>query len=276
MSYFGKIFGTLAGFATGGPFGALLGAALGHAADKKTLLTPPFGVWSEQWKRKLNPDVASASCYMAVKMASAAGKKEQVYGLCAIILSAKLAKCDGPVNRKEINAFKKSFVLPKQQLHQVGKLFDHARNRSDDFLLYAEELAKNFKHEKNKLQNILILLFNIARADHEPSSSVNDQEKKLLRQVHALFGLSENDWNEAWQGKHLENVTNEPDPYKILDLPPSATDNEIKTRWMTLVKTYHPDRILSTKASPDEIKQSSEKIMKINAAWDSIKRNRRL
>ena len=31
------------------------------------------------------------------------------------------------------------------------------------------------------------------------------------------------------------------DPYKVLGVPPSASDDEVKKAYKTLVKKYHPD-----------------------------------
>ena len=62
------------------------------------------------------------------------------------------------------------------------------------------------------------------------------------------------------------------DPYKVLGVSPSATDDEIKTAYRNLVKKYHPDRYAN---APKEVQdQVSEKVKQINAAYDEIKRIR--
>ena len=38
------------------------------------------------------------------------------------------------------------------------------------------------------------------------------------------------------------------DPYKVLGVSPSATDDEIKTAYRNLVKKYHPDRYANAPA----------------------------
>ncbi len=276
MPIFGKIFGTIAGFATGGPMGALLGAAIGHAADKNTLLAPPPGGWIEQWKRKLSPDIMGASAYIAVQIASSTGKKDQVLALCTIILSAKLAKCDGPVNRKEINHFKRYLHIPPQQEKQIGMLFDHARVNVNDYSKFAEILAKDFKDEKIKLENLFTLLFLLARSDLQKSEPLNPAEEKFLRTVHHIFGLSKQAWDYAKQGGTPRSVTEEPDAYLILGVNPKTTTEIIRCKWRELVRTYHPDLIAAKGGTAQEIEEANHKIIKINAAWDYIKRNRGL
>lgn len=274
MAFFGKIFGSIAGFAAGGPMGALLGAALGHAADKKTLLNPPFGRWTEQWQHKASPDLTGAAAYIAAKFAASTGQKDQLLALCMIILSAKLAKCDGSVNRAEIDTFKRFFVMQPEQQKQIGMLFDQARQRTDDYPKFAQELANCFKDEKNKLENLLILLFFVARSDLNPLDPLHPEEEKFLRTVHKIFNLSQTSWDNAFNGGALKSTVEEPDAYRILGLSSKATNEEVRHRWRELVRKHHPDTMAAKKASPKEIADSSIKIVKINAAWDYIKRNR--
>lgn len=276
MAFLGKVFGTVAGFATGGPMGALLGAALGHAADKKTLLNPPPGGWVEQWKRKVSPDFVGAASYIAVKMAVNTGNKTQALTLCMIILSAKVARSDGPVNRKEIDAFKRVFVVPVQQQPAIGKLFDQARQRTDDYDKFAQELAVAFKDEKSKLENLLILLFKVARADQDDAIGLHANEEKMLRHIHKIFGLSSVAWDYAFNGGTPRSIADEPNPYEALGIHSNATDEEVRNQWRKLVREHHPDVMAAKGASAKEMSESAIKIVKINAAWDYIKRNRGL
>ncbi|MCT6842939.1 MAG: TerB family tellurite resistance protein [Commensalibacter sp.] len=274
MPVFGKIFGTIAGFATSGPLGALLGAAIGHAADKNKLLNPPLGGWVEQWKHKISPDLVGASTYIAVQMASNAGKKEQVMALCLIILSAKLAKCDGPVNRSEVDYFKHHLHIPPQQEKQIGMLFDRARSRVDDYPKFAKILKHNFQEEKGKLENVFILLYMLARSDLKKSEPLHPLEEKYLRHIQHIFGLSERVWDYAVQGGSPRSVSDEPDAYVILGVDPKTDTETIRNRWRELVRIYHPDLIAAKGGNPQEIEKANQKIVKINAAWDYIKHNR--
>lgn len=168
MGVWGKMFGGVAGFAVGGPFGALMGAALGHAADRGSLLDAPAGGWNDHWHARGRPDPNGAAFMAAAKVSSFMGKNDQLYAIGLVALCAKVAKIDGPVNRREIDAFKQCFRFPPDNAREVGLLFDRARDRTDDFEMYGRELGRAFANDRAPLEDLLVALFTIARADVRP------------------------------------------------------------------------------------------------------------
>src|SRR6185312_13050830 len=132
MGYWGKIIGGMAGFAMGGPFGAMVGAALGHAADSGALpnMQLPFG---------------GATPFNPARLAAMLGRRDQLFSICVVVLAAKLAKCDGPVKREEIDAFRRHFRIPQHAVRDIGRLFDQARDSTDSFEPYAAQLGNAFE-----------------------------------------------------------------------------------------------------------------------------------
>lgn len=61
------------------------------------------------------------------------------------------------------------------------------------------------------------------------------------------------------------------DPYKILGISPTATDDEIKTAYRTLAKKYHPDNYAGSPVAD----LAGEKMKEINQAYDAITAERR-
>jgi DnaJ like chaperone protein len=257
MSYWGKFIGGMAGFAMGGPVGALFGMAMGHAADQGKL-----NVLSGFAGRALPFDPAH--------LAAMLGRRDQVFAISVTVLAAKLAKCDGPVSRIEIQAFRSSFSIPEANVAEVGRLFDHARDSGDGFESYATQLGQTFSDERGILEQVLGGLYQVARAD----GAVNAAEADFLSRVAYGFGLDEAAMRRASGGSVAAAVTE--DSYAALGLKRSATGDEIRARWKQLVREHHPDVLASQKAAPARIKIASEKVAKINAAYDAIKRERRL
>ncbi len=56
------------------------------------------------------------------------------------------------------------------------------------------------------------------------------------------------------------------DPYKVLGISPSATDEEVKTAYREMAKKYHPDNYSDSPLSD----LAAEKMKEINEAYDAI------
>jgi DnaJ like chaperone protein len=260
MGYWGKILGGMAGFAMGGPVGAVVGATLGAAADygADSRKRPSLGGPSAAW----NP----------AQLAAMLGRRDQLFAIAVVVLSAKLAKCDGAVSRTEIDAFKRQFRIPPEQVRDVGRLFDQARDSTDGFETYAGQLGQAFADTPGTLTDVLGALFAIARAD----GPLNQAELAFLRRVHAAFRLDQPAWDQARGATSRRPISDGPDPYGILGLSRAASNEDIRATWKRLVRENHPDSLASRGVTADFVALATSKVAEINAAWDSIKRERNL
>lgn len=63
----------------------------------------------------------------------------------------------------------------------------------------------------------------------------------------------------------------EQNPYRVLGVPETATDEEIKKAYRELVKKYHPDKYADNPLA----EAAAEKMKEINAAYDQITKERK-
>lgn len=259
MGYWGKIIGGVAGFAMGGPMGAVVGAALGHAADAGAA-------------GNLGVRFAPQNGWNPARLAAMFNRRDQLFAICVVVLSAKLAKCDGPVRREEIDAFKRQFRIPPESVRDIGRLFDQARDSAEGYESYALQLGDAFADNRGMLEDVLGALFAIARADRP----LNRLELNFLMRVHRGFGLDQRAWERAQGGTARQAQADQPDPYGVLGVSRSASDEEVHLTWRQLMRENHPDTLAARGVPPEFIARANDKVARINAAWDRIKRERGL
>jgi DnaJ like chaperone protein len=259
MGYWGKIIGGVAGFAMGGPVGAVFGAALGHAADSGGVhnVRLPFG---------------SQASWNPARVAAMFNRRDQLFAICVVVLSAKLAKCDGRVKREEIDAFRRQFRIPPEAVRDIGRLFDQARDSADGFEAYAVQLGEAFADNRGVLEDVLAALFVIARSD----GAVNGRELDFLSRTHHGLGLDQTAWDRARGAMPRQPVSDEPDAYIVLGVSRSASAEDIRAQWKQLMRENHPDSLAARGVPAEFIARANDKVARINAAWDRIKRERGL
>jgi DnaJ like chaperone protein len=199
-------------------------------------------------------------------------RRDQLFAICVVVLSAKLAKCDGRVTREEIDAFKRQFRIPQEAVRDIGRLFDQARDSAGGFEPYAVQLGETFTDNRGMLEDVLVALFAIARAD----GPVNGRELDFLARTHLNFGLGQEAWDRARGASPRQPAASEPDPYAVLGVSNKASAEEIRGTWKRLMRENHPDSLAARGVPAEFIARANEKVARINAAWDRIKRERAL
>lgn len=235
MSIWGKIGGAAAGFVLGGgPLGALLGALAGHALFDRE---------------------------------EAPGEESLAFTIGMVALSAKMAKADGVVLDSEFKAFRKVVQVPPEEEANVKRIFDLARQDVAGFDSYARDIARRLKGKPGTLEDLLDGLFFIAAAD----GAIHDSEIAFLKAVADIFGISESAFNRLCAGYGGPCA---PDPYAILNVEPEASDSEVRQAYLYEVKESHPD-MLAARGVPEEFHAvATEKLARVNAAWELIKKER--
>jgi len=239
MSVWGKIIGGVGGLMIGGPIGALIGAVAGHAVDKVRLNSG-------------EPEDAT---------------KSVAFTIATIALGAKMAKADGVVTRDEVDAFKRVFRVPPEDVKDVSRVFDQARKDSRGFEPYARQIAGMFADNPAVLEELLYCLTLIARAD----GVMHPEEVKYLRSVADIFGLDDHAFERITE---VSGDLDTSDPYKILGVSRDMTNDEIKSAYRSLVRENHPDKLIADGLPEELIDMATEKLAAINDAYDKVSTER--
>ena len=239
MSIWGKIIGGTTGFALGGPLGAIIGIMIGGSFDRSARKFSSSNQISQQ-------------------------QKQNVFALCIIVLSAKIAKADGQVTKEEIYTFKEKFNIQAEEMSEVSKIFNEAKKSSFGFKNIADQVGNLFSDNKVLLEQLLNNLFYIAEADG--LTSINELE--VLRSISQSFHFNETDFQRIFHSR-LNNK--ESDPYKILGVTREDSDNNIRKKWIELSKEHHPDYLIAKGMPKEFIKEANKELSSINLAYDKIK-----
>jgi DnaJ like chaperone protein len=253
MGLFGSIFGGAVGFALGGPLGAMMGAMMGGRVSSATSQTRHAGGHSAQ-------------------------EMQAVFTVALVSLAAKVAKADGRVCEDEVRAFddflKNNMRLSKGERVNAARVFNLARDNTNEATEFAAQLKQLFRGDRNRLRDIITLLFMIALADGE----LHPQEEALISQIAQAMGLNKHDvenceatYNATRRGGSSTSIS---DAYKVLGVKENSSDAEVKSSHRKLVREYHPD-VLASKGLPEDfLEYAQQKMVAINDAWDVIKEKR--
>ena len=236
MSIWGSLLGGMIGFSLGGPFGMLLGSLIGGKISRA--------------KGSINNSFA---------------QPQQIFALSLIVLSAKLSKADGQVSKEELIAVKDKLKIPENEIDQVGKIFNKAKNESTGYKPYAEQIAQIYRGNLNVLEEVINILFYIAEAD----GNISQAELVMIEDIARIFGLNESQFNSLKESRKSSDKLN---PYIVLESNPYDSLTEIRKRYIKLSKEHHPDLLLSKGVPPEVIEESKNKMRSINSAWDQVQK----
>ena len=242
MAKFGKWIGGGLGWAFGGPIGAIIGFTVGSMFDGGT---------------------------SQIQRGSATGFSGRTttggYVMSLLVLVAAIMKADGKVLKSELDYVKKFMV------HNFGEASAvEAIKMLKDLLqqtIPVDEVSQQIRQNMNYSARLQLVhfMFGIAQAD----GHVHSSEQKLIAHICQQMGISTSDF-ESIQAMFVPNTDAD---FKILEIEPSATDNELKKAYRRMAMKYHPDKVSHLGA--DFQNAAKEKFQKVNQAYENIKKERK-
>ena len=185
------------------------------------------------------------------------------FTIAVIALGAKMAKADGLVTRDEVTAFRQVFHIPTSETQNAARVFDLARKDVAGYDIYAARIRDMFGAGHQALVDLLEGLFYIAVAD----GRYHPNENVFLEEVARIFGVQSRDFvNMRSRFVPDEN----PDPYCILGIEPTADAETVRQAWRALVREYHPDRMIARGVPEEAMKLAEKRLIQANWAYEEI------
>ena len=246
----GKWIGGVIGWMAGGPLGALAGFVIGSLFDSTVITT------NIQTQNNDDPTIGHRNSFL----------------FSMLVMASYIIKADGKIMHSEME-FVRRFLRDNfgeqamnegnqilLNLFEQRKRMDAVNPNSFKQTIYdcGQQIAANLNYGE-RLQ-LLRFLAMIAMSD----GNVCVQEIEALREVATAMNLSANDVDSMLNlgSSNLDAA------YKVLEIDPSATDDEVKAAYRALAKKHHPDRVATL--GDDIHKAAEEKFRQINEAKDQI------
>ena len=233
------------GWALGGPLGGLVGYLLGSLFEGD----------SNQASRVYTGGGFSAN------------EQRNSFLVSLLVLSAAVMKSDGKVLRSELD-YVKDFIrrnFGEAALPQALQILKAALDKDINLPEICAQI-KLYMEQSQRLQ-LFHYLAGIANADgHVSQMELND-----LKNIAAYLGIPAQEADSIlamFGGSNLDQA------YKVLEIEPSATDDEVKKAYKKLAMKHHPDKVATL--GEDVKKAAEEKFKAIAMAYETIKKERGL
>lgn len=268
------------GWATGGPIGALLGYFIGRTIEGIGQSQGRLGDGSYHMDNGV-PRGSSHSRFHNT------GTQDDI-DVALLVLIAAVMKADGNVRREELDYVKQ--FLRKNYTEEKGKaLLGMLRDLvKPETYIDVDAVCQQIKEntDYNTRYHMMDFLFALAVADN----SYFPEENTVIRVIAGRLGINSRDYVSMFT-RHVNSRYNSggrsggssyrsssygtsgsaarKDPYRVLGLESSATDEEVKKAYRRLAMKYHPDKV---EGMGEEVKKNAEaQFREINEAYEQIK-----
>lgn len=240
MGKFAKWIGGGLGFVMGGPLGGLMGFLVGSFFDE-----------------------AKTGAYTTT---TSVGTTPGAFGMSLLVLIAAVMKADGKVVKAELDYVREFFVrqfgrdTAKEALVMLRDLLKQEIPLRDVCL----QISRNMDYS-SKLQ-LLHLLFGVSASDQR----IDKTEISVIETISGYLGISNTDYLSI-RNMFIPETNSS---YKILEIDPSVSNDEVKKAFRQMAMKYHPDRV--SHLGDDFRKTADEKFKKVNEAYEKIKKERNI
>lgn len=242
MGAFKWITGIL-GWVSGGPIGALLGYFIGSA---------------------LESGLKSVNLLSGDENGSGHEQQRNSFMVSLLVLSSAIIRADGRFLQSELN-YVREFIRRNfgyQAEDEAMRILDELNRKDIDIYAVGAQIAMNMNYSQR--MQLFHYLADLANID----GNVCQQELDVLNAIASAIRLTSTDAASviAMFSKARESA------YTVLEIDPSASDEEVKKAYRRLAMKNHPDKV--AQLGSDVQKAAAARFQKIQEAYETIKKER--
>ena len=269
-----KWIGGFLGWVAWGPIGALIGYLLGKAVDTYidgSHQLPGGDGWEQRQSGQgsYRQQTGQGPYDRGQSTQSRQGRytadeQRNSFFVSLLVLSSAVIKADGRTHPAELRTVRE-FIrtnFGEQAASQAEQILQRLDSQQVNIYSVGGQIAANMNYSQ-RLQ-LFQYLVSIATSDGDFSAS----EKSVLEAIASAIRLTSTDAASiiAMYYKEADSA------YTVLEISPSATDDEVRSAYRRMAMKYHPDRVATL--GPEVQKAAEEKFKKIQEAYATIKKQR--
>lgn len=223
-----------------------------------TAFSSPFSAFSLLWPTRAE---SAPVAPRALKVENA------VFTHALVALAAKLAAVDGAPNAAEFAVFQNLFIGENErEAPKLKSMFVRQVDDQSPALQYARQVMNATYGQPNLHRELIDRLLSLATAD----AKLNAAEFEMLRAIAAVFRIT----GDAFKILVARHAVPTGSPYEVLGISSQASDEELRAHYMAQVQKLHPDRYQAAGATAETIAMLSDQLAEVNAAYESVRRQR--
>jgi DnaJ like chaperone protein len=223
------------GWAFGGPIGGILGFVFGSMVD---------GMSSGKYEYKPT--------------------QTGDFSVSLLVLSAAVMRADGKVMKSELDYVRNFFIrqFGVEAANERIQMLQEILKQDFNLQQVCGQIGQYMEYPA-RLQ-LLHYLYGITAAD----GHFNPKEVEMVGVIAGYLGIERQDL-ESIRAMFVKDIDS---AYKVLEITPDATDDEVKAAYRKMAVKYHPDKV--EHLGPEVQNSAKEKFQQLQAAYEEIKKRR--